>query len=327
MSKREKRVFSMFLLCASVFLFVSPYFILPRIYAGTANWIDTAPPNATILELWEIDTFEGGSASRAKFLERRAYAFQKETFSAYILVRQLSLTQAKIMLSSGTKPDMISFGIGAGELVKPFCFELETDFSLRADLMQCGLVDGLLAVPWCVGGYCLCAGCDYEEPSLAKSSSIGVGLASNVPMLAIENSALKAGYTQFEAYEAFLRGDFEVLLGTQRDFYRLNRKVESGVTGPVKFEFLEGYTDLEQVISVCTQENKTVCEAFIQFLLAPVSQSKLCDIGLFSVLNIPIYDNDYKDFETSMLKPKKTLNVFTTKTNIDSMQQGMGNGD
>ncbi len=323
MSKSEKKYFSIFLTCVCVFLFVSPYFILPRVYAGRDNWKDTAPPNATILELWEIDTFEGGSSSRAKFLERSAYAFQKETFSAYVLVRSLSLNQAKAMLASGTKPDMVSFGIGAGEFLQPFCLPLETDYFVRSDLIQSGLIESnLLAIPWCVGGYCLCADSDFDFANLTQES-IGCGMAFNVPMKSLDQNlklASKKNYTQFEAYENFLRGEFDVLLGTQRDFYRLNKKVENGVIGPISFKYLQDYTDLAQMICVCNKENAKVSEKFIEFLLTPQTQTKLNDIGLFSVLDISIYSDEYADFEKAMRFTKKTLNVFTPNVNILAMQ-------
>ena len=306
-----------------MFLFVSPYFILPRVYAGRENWADTAPPNATLLELWEIDTFEGGSASRAKFLERRAYAFQKETFSAYVLVRSLSVSQAKAMLSSGVKPDLVSFGIGAGELLKPFCLPLETKYFARSDLMQGGLVDStLLAVPWCVGGYCLCADSSFDFSNL-NQQKIGCGMSYNVPAKSLSQDLqpnLVKSYTQFEAYENFLRGEFNVLLGTQRDFYRLNKKAENGVIGPVNYKFLNSYTDLMQMICVCGIENQKVSEKFIEFLLSLQSQSKLTDIGLFSVLDISIYSNEYVEFENAIRESKKTLSVFTPNVNILALQ-------
>ena len=330
LAKKEKKIFATFLFCASVFLFVSPYFILPQIYAGRGNWTDTAPPNAALLELWEIDTFEGGSASRAKFLERRAYAFQKDTFSSYVFVRSLSLSQAKTMLSGGAKPDLVSFGIGAGELLEPFCVPLSVETSVRSDLLQCGIVNGnVLAIPWCVGGYCLCAdsGLGGFELNARNEFSIGTGGVYNVANLALpkELNKIASTYTQFEAYEAYLRGEFDILLGTQRDFYRLNKKVESGVIGPVNYTYLSAYTDLIQVISVCSNDNKAVAEKFIEYLLTPTSQACLVDIGLFSVINVSIYNDIYKDFENSIIQPKTTLNVFTKNENIKSLQGG-GNG-
>ena len=116
--------FVLFLVAVATFLFVAPFFILPRIYAGREGWLNTAPPNSVILELWEIDTLVGGSASRAHFLEKQAYLFQTRTMDTFILVRELGLNQAKTMLEQGAMPDLVSFGIGAGDLVQPFTKDL-----------------------------------------------------------------------------------------------------------------------------------------------------------------------------------------------------------
>lgn len=330
---KEKKIFSIFLLCVSVFLFVSPYFILPSIYAGRDNWLDTAPPNAVLLELWNIDTFEGGSGSRAKYLEHRAYNYQKETFSTYVLVRSLTVSQAKAMLSGGAKPDLVSFGIGSGEIFKPFCEKLSPPNFVRADLLQCGVVGkDVLAVPWCVGGYCLCADESVELSkeslqNLAQDKKVCTGGVYNVANLALSekvNVKLNNNYTQFEAYEAYLRGEYNVLLGTQRDFYRLNRKVENGVLGAVNFSYLTEFTDLIQVIAVCNAENKAVAEKFVEYLLTPSSQMRLCDIGLFSVTDTQIYEDNYREFELAIKQPKKVLSVFTPSENIKSLQ---GRGD
>ncbi|MBR4270539.1 MAG: hypothetical protein IKQ31_02565 [Clostridia bacterium] len=336
MSKKEKRIFSAFLAIIALFLLISPYFILPRVYEGSENWIHTAPPNSTILELWEVDTFEGGSASRAKFLERKAYSYQKETLSTYILVRSLSLSQVSIMLRQGEKPDLVSFGVGAGEVLLPFCKAFSAVPAIRSDLLLCGLFEGAqFAVPWCVGGYCLCMDSDLGEIdednliSLEEKSEkelIGTGMGYNVSTYALNDSlkkrVSKTSYTQYEAYEEYLsRNSFLVLLGTQRDFYRLNNKVDRGVLGPIKYSYLDGYTDLEQCFSVCCDgEAKTKAEGFINFVCSETNQATLVDIGMFSVLDKPIYSNIYQSFESSILKTKKTLNIFTPNVNLKQMQ-------
>ncbi len=320
----------------ALFLLISPYFILPQVYAGHKNWIQTAPPNSTILELWEVDTFEGGSASRAKFLERKAYAYQKETLSTYILVRSVSLAQLSILLSQGEKPDIVSFGIGAGEVLRPFCKAFSMPPSIRADLLLCGDYEGTqLAVPWCVGGYCLCMDGDLGQIDIenlttleekSEKDLIGTGMTYNVAILSLDNTlkakVSSANYTQYEAYEEYISNNsFLILLGTQRDFYRLNAKVDKGVLAPLSYHFLDSYTDLEQCFALCCDgEAKLKAEGFVKYVCNETNQSSLTDIGMFSVLDKPIYTDRYQDFEKAMLRTKRTLNIFTPNINIKQMQ-------
>ena len=100
-SSREKKIFAIFALVVAIFLFIAPYIIIPKAYAGREDWINTAPPNAVFLELWQIDTFEGGSSSRARFLEKNAFLYQEQTINTYVLVRSFDVNQAKLMLEQG----------------------------------------------------------------------------------------------------------------------------------------------------------------------------------------------------------------------------------
>ena len=66
--------FAIFTIVVVIFLIVAPYFILPNISNGRNQWLNNTQNTTTFLELWEIDTFEGGTASRANFLENRKNA-------------------------------------------------------------------------------------------------------------------------------------------------------------------------------------------------------------------------------------------------------------
>jgi len=76
-----------------------------------------------ILELWNIDTFEGGSIGRTKWLEKRALEFEAKNKGLFIVINNLTLEQAKLNLEKGTVPNMVSFGIGAGEILEPYVKE------------------------------------------------------------------------------------------------------------------------------------------------------------------------------------------------------------
>ncbi len=318
--------FVLFLVAVATFLFVAPFFILPRIYAGRESWLNTAPPNSVILELWEIDTFEGGSASRAHFLEKQAYLFQTRTMDTFILVRELGLNQAKTMLEQGAMPDLVSFGIGAGDLVQPFTKDLGDIEGVRADIGTGGMYEGeRLAVPWCMGGYLLCSSADFNEN--VSSNGIIMGYAQNVPNLALDERYLPyltdSQFTQYTAYEEYLKNpESTVLLGTQRDFYRLNNRVKNGSLDLVHYTYLTDFTDLVQYIAVTATEERSIAHAreFVEFLVSSEIQKKLTSIGMFSVNGESIYNNEYVDFERALSDKLMTLGVFTNAVKIAELQ-------
>ena len=93
------------------------------------------------------------------------------------------------MLENGTKPDMISFGIGAGDILASLAHTI-TSSSVRSDLQAGGIQDGSIkAVPWCFGGYLLCStkieDLSYNNLSSLQDSSelkvIGTGYNFNQP--------------------------------------------------------------------------------------------------------------------------------------------------
>ncbi len=324
-NSREKVGFILFLVVVAVFLFVAPFFLLPQIYAGREGWLNTAPPNSIILELWEIDTFEGGTASRAHFLEKQAYLFQTRTLDTYILVRELSVEQAKTMLEQGATPDLVSFGIGAGDLVQSRAQDLSDIEGVRADVGAGGIFEGeRLAVPWCMGGYLLCAS---TQEQLQSDTKIITGYAQNVPNKALTDVYINrldtSKFTQYTAYEEYLKNpESTVLLGTQRDFYRLNNRVKNGSLDSISYEYLADFTDLVQYIAVTATEERAITHAreFVEFLVSSEIQNKLTSIGMFSVNGEAIYNNEYADFERALNNKLATINVFTSAVKITELQ-------
>ncbi len=323
---------------------VAPYVIIPRAYAGRTDWIKTAPPNAVFLELWQIDTFEGGSASRARFLEKNAFLYQEQTINTYVLVRSFDINQAKLMLEQGARPDIISFGVGAGDYVLPLSAEINANFGVRGDILAGGINEGKqYAIPWTFGGYCLCANEDFgelteENFALAREKSdkqvIGTGFTYNIPIQTLNDNEQKflsdTKLTQYQAYESFLRGnDFQVLLGTQRDFYRLNNKVQLGNLSSIKYRFMTNYTDLIQYMSITTKDKNLIshAEKFIKFITSNSIQSKLTSIGMFSVTGQKIYKNEYANFEEALNNKLQVLNVFTPGVQITQMQNKRGENE
>jgi len=126
-----------------------------------------------VLELWNIDTFEGGTASKASFLEKTSLMFEKENKGAYILVRNMTHDECKTRLNEGQLPDVFSFSKPTAHLVKDYLTELEENSNVREVLSSSGTTINheLLALPWCMSGYALissdgrlsASGIDFEN--------------------------------------------------------------------------------------------------------------------------------------------------------------------
>jgi len=97
----------------------------------------------------------------------------------------------------------------------------------------------------------------------------------------------------YMAYENFILGKSNMLLGTQRDVFRMENRLQIGKEVDAIYEPLGEYTDLVQYFSVLVDEKSkyNTCCDFIKFVLSPAMQKELSRIGMFSVLNKPIYEN------------------------------------
>ena len=109
-----------------------------------------------VIELWNVDTFEGGSVSRATFLEKRAIEFEKENKGIFISVNNVSLEQLKLNLENNKKPHIITFGIGAGEYIENEIISFSSGLNCRDDLLKSSTLNGQIkALPIMLGGYTL----------------------------------------------------------------------------------------------------------------------------------------------------------------------------
>lgn len=319
-----------FLLVLSVFLV--PVFLIPQINKNTQR----TNPKEVFLELWNVDTFEGGKASRGAFLEKQAVNFQKTNTNVYIIVKNLSTEQAELQLASGAVPDFVSYGIGAGKMFKTLCKDVK-NFDVREDLKIPKVV------PWCLGGYVLCSikNIDLKDENAILNNTIGFGVKNTICLSALNENVEEvgklekvyeksktAGYGEYNAYEDFLKQEFDVLLGTQRDFFRLLNRINLGALDSCKFNFLSGYSDLVQWFSVLTddEEKTKIIENFIDFILSEDIQRKLVNIGMFSSTGLLIYeDENYKKFEEAISKDLITISPFLDEFEIREKQNEMLN--
>lgn len=331
-------MFGIFAIGVVAFLMIAPYILIPQINSARNDWLSSAGADACFLELWEIDTFEGGSASRARFLEKQAFAYQNKNKQVYVIVRTVNREQAMTLLSQGARPDIISFGIGTGDMIEAMCQPINLTSPVRNDLLVGGRIEGeLRAVPWCMGGYLLCSQrkIDNLDPATfeaiqeqSERAVIGTGLAYNLPSLALPESCRKyiekRDYTQYSAYEAYLKGnDFEVFLGTQRDLFRLNNKIKLGILDNINYHYLSGYTDLIQYLAITATDPHQieVATGYVDFITSQDIQKKLTTIGMFCVNNAKIYsDQSYQRFEEALSQKLQVMNVFVSNVWIKEEQ-------
>ena len=66
-----------------------------------------------ILELWHIESFEGGVGSRAGWLKKRSTAFEKQNKGCLVNVTVLTPEQAQEKLNNGERFDLASFSAAA----------------------------------------------------------------------------------------------------------------------------------------------------------------------------------------------------------------------
>ena len=307
--------FCVFLIISILFVSISPYFLLSQLNTyhsfGVADKQD-----GVFLELWNIDTFEGGTNSRAKFLENCAISFENKNMRKYIVVRNLTKDELVSMLEKDSLPDLISFGVGVGETIRNYCKEIKPNSNFKNDILKSGEYKSKqLSVPWCMGGYVLCG-------TKTKNSVVGVGVENNIPPQVDLNK--KIYQKQYDAYNSFLKNEFDVLLGTQRDYFRISNKLTLGALSSCEFEYVNTYTDLLQHIAICSddKQNQEIAQDFIDYLTSQNCQQQLKNIGMFSVCDKPIYLNTvYQEFEQALLCVKSYGNVFIDDAKRLDLQQ------
>lgn len=199
-----------------------------------------------VLTLWQIDSFEGGRGSRAEYLRSLAQDFAKSA-NVYIEVTALSSDAARTNISAGVVPDIISYGAGF--------YGIES------------LVSEGYGKAWCRGAYCLIAlsGTDFSSVSTANTV-INEGKDNLVSAAALFSGLQGANYAApTSAYVSLISGEYDFLLGTQRDVIRLQTRGESFEVKP-----LPEFNDLYQYISVLTRdgEKAAVAEEYINYVLS-----------------------------------------------------------
>ena len=282
-----------------------------------------------VLEIWHIETFEGGSASRSGWLEKKGVEFSKLNEGCYFMINTMSLEQVKLNLESGKRPNMFSFGIGVGETISDYLSEYTGKISVRDDLLDSGTINNkIYAVPYILGGYAI-----FSNSEITNSlTNVGFGtkdvnnfaLSLLLNNYKIELSTECENIDSFTAYDKYINKRIGVLVGSQRDSYRVNNRINTGKMNNQNIKYLGGFSDLIQYIAIasCNTKEYKMCEKFIEYLQTKKVQSSLADINMFSTIDTKLYTSGYlNEIESQLQKNLKTINVFLNDDILMNMRK------
>ena len=303
-----------------------------------------------IINIWNVDTFESGSRGKSVFIEDVASEFSAKNRGVYFLVKNIGVDELIQSLLDGNKPDMICFGQGVGEVVKPLLKELNMveNCDVRQEVLSAGKVgESQLAVGFLMGGYILAstqeklldAGVDADvqlssilnscgfdtqtKNGVKHTSSIVIGTNNfTLPQMSLKNATgveVKDIYWSVSPYDAYI--DFvaynkgSILLGTQRDLPKLSGRVAVGKINGIKLEYVSNYTNLIQYVGIVKdtiggEEKFKLMEEFLWFLTSEESQEKTTEIGMVNVLKREYYSGG------EFLNLERTLNGNLSVPNV-----------
>ncbi len=223
-----------------------------------------------VLNIWQIDNFEGGKGSRADYLKKTGEAFA-ESESCYVTVTALTSEAARLNLEEGNVPDVVSYGAGMYGLEK--------------------YIEGY--AEWCHGGYCfLTLDINSDFSDIGSVNTVVNGGKDNFSSAAALMCGIAdaAAEKPTAAYVKLIDGKYKYLLGTQRDIYRLKTRAVSFAVKPVTV-----YNDLYQNVSVIAQSKyKKTAERFVSYLIN--SKSGVNKIGMLAN-GATLYDDEMKQME------------------------------
>lgn len=270
--------------------------------AAFVNYADGEEDDSLqVLTLWQIDSFEGGRGSRAEYLRSLAQDYAK-TANVYIEVTALSSDAARTNISAGVVPDIISYGAGF--------YGIES------------LVLEGYGKAWCRGAYCLIAlsGTDFSSVSTANTV-INEGKDDNLVSVAALFSGLQgADYAApTSAYVSLISGEYDFLLGTQRDVIRLQTRGESFEVKP-----LPEFNDLYQYITVLTRdgEKAVVAEEYINYVL--LHGESLTRIGMLRD-GVTLYSDEMHALEG--VDFSYTIPAVASSGAVDEIKKAARSGD
>jgi len=254
--------------------------------------------NTKIYTVWHIETFEGGSKARVDYLKSTAKTIEQQNLGTLFYIKVINPENLESELSA-SKPDIISFGFGVGQVVLPNLLNLDNTYNVRDKLIESGMFNNkVYALPYIVSGYAeikhselsstfLCGTSKYVKPQNIYSSL-------NLTPTNKESS--------YEAYKHFVYNKDAILLGTARDVYRVNSLNNIGRTNAI-IKPINTYTDLLQYVGLCVNDNIT--NKFVELLLNKENQLSLTNYSLFSSIHNKLYNlGIYNDMENAIYNAK-----------------------
>lgn len=333
---------------------IVPTIVLPIALAKKGK-DNTQEPNdnlSGIVSMWHIETFEGGSLPRTKFLSARAIELEKLYPGLLVSIIPLSIDEAAYLLAEGKAPDMVSFGVGAGNMFLELAQEYTGQLNVRSELVEAGTYKGKVkAVAYMMGGYCVVADTEriaesaidtngnlrdniftanyYYSKSKKLRYSVSAGRKYNIPLYAVKDltasqNSLHFAAGQYEAYEAYMGGVSTMLLGTQRDLNRIISRNSLGNMPPYQVQCLGGFSDLIQYIAIISKDSyiQLLSTKVIEYLTSDLSQSNLSKIGMLSVNRQSIYfDGELMLLEKALSKDIKTPSAFVSASKLEALHQ------
>lgn len=320
-----------------------------------------------MIEIWNIDTFEGGTASKLSYLNASANMFQKQNKGLYIITRNLSEQECLNLIKQGEMPDLFSCSYGVASEIFQYIEPFSSSFNIYDNFLNAGMIDGLqYGVPWCFSNYYLItskahltkAKVDVSEnlklSDIALSSgyvkkgknedtiiySLGFGAKKYLlPKLAfmsytskelksISDTAINFKYEKespYSVYSKFVVGDITILLGTNRDVFRVQNRVNQGKISDCFYEPLTSTTDLIQFMFLAKTDNdvkKSYTQKFAEMVVGD-GKGLFEKTGLFSATKTDYsFANNgvMQDIILDNIASYTLNNVFITKSEIEKLQ-------
>lgn len=268
-------------------------------------------PEKQIITVWQIDSFEGGSGSRRKFLLDAAKAFEKKHKDVLVTVVNYTTSGAEAAFKENIRPDLVSYGNGLS-------IDGMSEISLDRKTERGKIGDKQFAAVWCRGAYML-----FENPDCGNKAREKIVVSQAEYTLPLAAYALDGNTSEnleilspMNAYVKFVGGNARYLLGTQRDAVRLKNR---GFTA--KATVLKSFSDLNQFISLTSSNayKSVVAERFINFLLSDEIQEKLSKINMFSPYIEVNYDEEpFREAATTTIE--YGLSAFITKEQLTDLR-------
>ena len=267
----------------------------------------------TVLSLWHVDSFEGGSGSRKQFLLDASIAFEKQNPGVLIMVTSTSLGAIENNLKNGVSPDILSSGLG---------FNVSPTYSLSNENSFYGgkVGDRIYAKPWCRGNYFLISKkAEVLEEKNIENLIVSQG-ENNLPILSLVMDGVCSKNAKIlspqKAYSEFLNDKNGVLLGTQRDIVRLNQRGYVFYYKP-----LSSYNDLYQYFYVLSNDVSKgfYAEKFIDFVMGEIYQDKLSKLQMLSIVkNVDCYEEIASAQNATI---KSTVSAFILPEKIEEAKR------